>query len=734
MSLDWNAPLAGNPILTDVQQIKDLLQACIKLAPTGSNIPAGALKLAAVSGGKQLQASNSNGVFASVGKLMHDADSVDGFHASQSATANNVAVRNASGKLAGDITGNAAGLSATLGTAKGGTGRTDGAAQDVIVPSGSGTGTAKGLGQVGRAVGLGTSNLDSFVDSGFYVGSNGEHTAAQGYPYTASVYAALRVSRASNIISQQLMYGTGALWTRWSGNGGSSWSAWVPYGGQKDSSVYIYLSKSGSDSNTGLDSDKPVLTFARAMRIAAGFKPNSTGGNIAFRFGAGDWGDIDIYGKGGTYYIQAYDGAAATSYSSSMPQFGTLTIRGMNVNIQSVHANVISIRDGGFCWISTGLSRIGRIEALYGGTCLFANSSNAIQVKNISGNSAVLLAQYCGNICLAGSRTMQLVQNITLSNGYLTLTNGGRFFAGSALTFSGSYTVTGRKAYITAGCEARSATAFTSFPGTTAASYGTGAVIDGVPYGGGGTTKFLRADGTWAAFSIPNASASAAGLVSTGAQTFAGNKTFNSDVTFAGRNAGSMAFFNNYSVEFNCEQNVWFNCECVIEENWNIDGTNKGIEANNGDTKNCTLLSGNTYVGLYDRNNSQWIVRVAANKSYIHYGTVQAVSDERNKKDIAAVQDALLDAWGSVQWQQFLYKDVVNDRQNVGLVAQRVETALQAHGITAEDWSFFDHDREEGADQYYIHYPEALSIEAAYMRRRADRLEARMAELEKRIA
>ena len=110
------------------------------------------------------------------------------------------------------------------------------------------------------------------------------------------------------------------------------------------------------------------------------------------------------------------------------------------------------------------------------------------------------------------------------------------------------------------------------------------------------------------------------------------------------------------------------------------------------------------------------------------------MSDERNKKDIAAVQDALLDAWGSVQWQQFLYKDVVNDRQNVGLVAQRVETALQAHGITAEDWSFFDHDREEGADQYYIHYPEALSIEAAYMRRRADRLEARMAELEKRIA
>lgn len=102
------------------------------------------------------------------------------------------------------------------------------------------------------------------------------------------------------------------------------------------------------------------------------------------------------------------------------------------------------------------------------------------------------------------------------------------------------------------------------------------------PASGGGTTNFLRADGTWAApggggggitslnaltgatqtfavgttgtnfnissagtihtFNIPDASASARGLVTTNAQTFAGAKTFSSAPTFSTMTAGSVLF------------------------------------------------------------------------------------------------------------------------------------------------------------------------------------------------
>ena len=215
VTLDWSAPQASNGILSDVNLIQAMLNACIQLSPSGINMPNGSKKLASVTGGVQLQSYNGSR-FVTVGKLMHDADSVDGFHASQSATANNVAVRDSSGKLAGDITGNAAGLSATLGTAKGGTGRTDGAAQDIAVPNGSGTGLASALGQVGRAVNLGSGvDLDTLIESGFYIGSASvSRTVSNHYPFTAKLAAALRVSTDSTgkVITQQLMYGAaGAL-------------------------------------------------------------------------------------------------------------------------------------------------------------------------------------------------------------------------------------------------------------------------------------------------------------------------------------------------------------------------------------------------------------------------------------------------------------------------------------------------------------------------------------------
>ena len=189
MAISWSGAVAlANKIASDVPAIKTMLDALAEMDFTGiTGIPANVKRIASVTGGVQLQKYASN-AWATVGKLMHDVDTVDGKHAATGITANTIPVRDASGKLPGDITGNASTASeasalrdgytvplakggtgatttaaaranlgadnaanitkGTLSTARGGTGRTDGFVTDVIIDA-SGT-KASEVGQLGR--------------------------------------------------------------------------------------------------------------------------------------------------------------------------------------------------------------------------------------------------------------------------------------------------------------------------------------------------------------------------------------------------------------------------------------------------------------------------------------------------------------------------------------------------------------------------------------------------------
>lgn len=135
MANSWNGPQLGSPIRTDVPELQKKLIALLKGDPTSvANIPSGAKRLVNTSG-TQWQVQQYNGSsWAAIGKLMHDVDKLDGYHAAITPAARTVAVRNADKKLEGDITGNAATassaatLSETLPVSKGGTGATTSAA------------------------------------------------------------------------------------------------------------------------------------------------------------------------------------------------------------------------------------------------------------------------------------------------------------------------------------------------------------------------------------------------------------------------------------------------------------------------------------------------------------------------------------------------------------------------------------------------------------------------------
>lgn len=145
----------------------------------------------------------------------------------------------------------------------------------------------------------------------------------------------------------------------------------------------------------------------------------------------------------------------------------------------------------------------------------------------------------------------------------------------------------------------------------------------------------------------------------------------------------------------------------------------------------------------------RWSAVYAAN------ATIQT-SDERLKQDIEDIPDEVLDAWDGVKWKQFRMKESVASKGNSarihsGIVAQQASNALGIKGIDASRYGFFCYDEWEAQEarldsdgnpeneavpagnQYSMRYEEALAIEAAYQRRRADRLEEKVSRLEARL-
>ena len=138
--------------------------------------------------------------------------------------------------------------------------------------------------------------------------------------------------------------------------------------------------------------------------------------------------------------------------------------------------------------------------------------------------------------------------------------------------------------------------------------------------------------------------------------------------------------------------------------------------------------------------------------------TTISTSDERLKDNIQSIPDSVLDAWGEVGWYQYQFKESVEEkgesraRLHTGAIAQRIESVFESHGLDAnrygllcyDEWKAEPAERDENGNivqparpagnRYSLRYEEALCMEAAYQRRRADRLEERIARLEALIS
>jgi hypothetical protein len=140
---------------------------------------------------------------------------------------------------------------------------------------------------------------------------------------------------------------------------------------------------------------------------------------------------------------------------------------------------------------------------------------------------------------------------------------------------------------------------------------------------------------------------------------------------------------------------------------------------------------------------------------YAATGTINT-SDERLKDNIYKITDELLDAWGEVNWCQFQFKDAIEEkgekaRFHNGLIAQRIKEVFDSHNLDVTKYGLFCYDEWEAEEaeydnegniireaipagnRYSLRYEECLALEAAYQRRRADKLEERIRTLEEKM-
>jgi hypothetical protein len=128
-----------------------------------------------------------------------------------------------------------------------------------------------------------------------------------------------------------------------------------------------------------------------------------------------------------------------------------------------------------------------------------------------------------------------------------------------------------------------------------------------------------------------------------------------------------------------------------------------------------------------------------------------STSDARAKREISPIPDTWLDAWGDVEWCRFKFRDAAatkgaGARWHVGLIAQAVRDAFAKRGLDALAIGLLCYDEWEAqhspiigkrgralkradvvGNRWGLRYDECFAMEAAYQRRRIDRIERTLA-------
>lgn len=378
---NFSAPAISNKIASDIDSIRELAKLIARLrGDLADNAPDGTIIFNQTAMNFQMK----NGTVWSdldngTGKYAFNVDRLDGFHANAGIIANSIVVRDSKGVIPGNISGRApnatqadelttvnpiakggtgastaAQARANLGTndvgnltagvlpfERGGTGRTDGSAQDVQTPSevvNANNSTAKGRGQIGGLAmgrGLGT-DANLFTGNGRFWFNNGD--ALVNFPNN-NIGGSLIVRAYAPYSHQEYINynNTGRFW-RISQNTGDTWTPWyrVPEG----------LTDSYTTNSSVVAASAKALMNLKAL---ADTKLPLVGGNMTGRIGGlrGTY-NSSVDARYSTAAIEIRENDAVGNTQSDIGYAPTIGFHWANTN-----AGILSLRkDGVFAFIT----------------------------------------------------------------------------------------------------------------------------------------------------------------------------------------------------------------------------------------------------------------------------------------------------------------------------------------------------------------------------------------------
>lgn len=383
---NFSAPAISNKIASDIDSIRELAKLIARLrGDLADNAPDGTIIFNQTAMNFQMK----NGTVWSdldngTGKYAFNVDRLDGFHANAGIIANSIVVRDSKGVIPGNISGRApnatqadelttvnpiakggtgastaAQARANLGTndvgnltagvlpfERGGTGRTDGSAQDVQTPSevvNANNSTAKGRGQIGGLAmgrGLGT-DANLFTGNGRFWFNNGD--ALVNFPNNNIGGSLIVRAHAPYSHQEYINYNnTGRFW-RISQNTGDTWTPW-------------YRVPEGLTDNYTTDSSVVAASAKALMNLKAyaDTKLPLAGGNMTGRIGGlrGTY-NSSVNARYSTAAIEIRENDGVGNTQSDIGYAPTIGFHWANTN-----AGILSLRkDGVFAFITGGGSK-----------------------------------------------------------------------------------------------------------------------------------------------------------------------------------------------------------------------------------------------------------------------------------------------------------------------------------------------------------------------------------------
>lgn len=359
-------------------------------------------------------------------------------------------------------------------------------------------------------------DLNGVITNGIYI-TNIPSTSLN-YPYDDSCISVLEVSMVGKTDVKQRLYSNNALYIRDSFDGGSSWSEWLlvskSFGGQAN--LYVSL-EFGDDRNSGYSSDTPVKSIDRLLEIiniqSIFASTEKDTHNVKVFFDKGEYTDITTFSSlpmnvqfTSYYHEREGDDVNSAELVENRPYFPSLYIINSRISLSGLKVDILRAQENSTIVIeSNDYMSVGHIESNTGSTIYISSLyptaedvSVPLIIHNTDPEDSIFSASNYGRICDEFNREILFEDIIEKSYifdcsfyGEITLPN---------ITFSNNSTISMSQYILLSYGSLTMPATMIGDPTNNVIEANTR--LQGVLWGGGSSSQYLRADGKW--MSIPN--------------------------------------------------------------------------------------------------------------------------------------------------------------------------------------------------------------------------------------